>query len=140
MKLFRKEDVDHAQRNEGSDQTENWYYKPDGYEVIWSVVKPGTMQPLHKHQRIVETYVVAQGEITIVAGDGEDQRRTILHEGEFAEIAPGECHAVENHSSTQTAIMVVLKLVHPQAGTPDVFKTDKYSCNNDVRKRTAEQS
>lgn len=96
------------------------YYLADTFEVIVTDVPAGHAEPAHRHEHILETYFVLEGEIEFTQGE----ERLVLAAGDAVVVEPSAlCHTVANRGS-RPARTLTLKL--PNLATfRALFRSDK---------------
>lgn len=120
MKITHRSDAVHVSKAEN---VEVDYYLFNDYEVHYNEQLPHTSQQWHHHEKIWETLFIISGEMTVRWYEGDDEKSTIIREGDLIETEYTP-HTFINESD-QTVRFMVIKRMPSQDDYREVFKSDK---------------
>ncbi len=107
MKIVKKSDAIHLQKPEG---IEVWYYLFPEYEIHINNQDPQTTQAWHYHEKIDETVVVLDGEITIKWKEDGVLHEEALYSGDLVKMERTN-HTFENKSDRIARLMCVKQVL-----------------------------
>lgn len=137
MQIIRhKEVLDHKKLL--SEGEERYYYCPsrDPFEIIETIIYPGTFQTPHAHEVIREATLVLEGKIIVAEIIGGKRMEEKLGVGDLVVFDPGSCHTMENHSNYKARTLTI-KFLGKEKDV-ELFATDKLeNCRGPVKFKTA---
>jgi len=122
MKIINKEKAIHLVKPGGLEVD---YYLFDEYEVHLNVQPPHTGQDWHYHQKIHETVVILEGEMTVFWRDNAVEKNQKLSSGDIVETEDSD-HTFRNESDQPTKILVIKQLLSGK-NQRETLKSDKVS-------------
>lgn len=99
------------------------YYLFDEYEIHLNVQPPHSGQDWHYHQKIHETVIILEGEMTAFWEEGGETKSEKLEAGDLVE-TENTNHTFKNESD-QPAKILVIKQILSGEDKRETFKTDK---------------
>jgi len=121
METRRYNNEAHVIRREDNGETREYILFPQ-FELIKTIVPAGYAQPLHRHEIILEYYIVLEGEVDLVEGDVTET----LGPGDSVLVKPSVLFHTVKNPYDKPATMLTFKLVpHEQEDLSQIFKTDK---------------
>lgn len=120
MKIIKKSDAIHLRKPEG---IEVWYYLFPEYEIHINNQDPHTTQAWHHHEKIDETVVILDGEMTIKWREDGVSHEETLHSGDLVQMERTN-HTFENKSDSVARLMCVKQVLRGEDNSA-LFKNDK---------------
>ncbi|HLF54605.1 MAG TPA: cupin domain-containing protein [Candidatus Nanoarchaeia archaeon] len=120
MKIISQKESSYVSKPEGINV---WYYIRDEYELHYSEQLPNSSQKWHHHEKILETFFLVEGELTVEWKENGKINKQIIKKGDFVETEKTP-HTFVNHTN-RIAKVVVIKQVLSGKNNKELFKTDK---------------
>ncbi len=120
MKFIAKKEAIFQKRPEGINA---WYYMFDEYHLGYCEQPPGTENEIHRHEKILETIMIIEGELVAKWKENGEFKERIISAGDVIEVGH-EPHNFENRSD-KTAKFIFIKQILSGENKKEILEKDK---------------